>query len=201
MSQTKINSHDEYYDQRFNRLCYSEFEFEGVTFEVCEFVDCDFSQSTFLNCTFNECKFVNCNLSLVNLPASRLFDVIFSESKLVGIDFTKVDWPTFHVDFELQFSRSILNGISMFGLTLNRLIFAECKVIDADFREGNFVDSNWKGCDFSNSLFMNTNLKNVDLSESCYYDINVLNNQVENAVFSRFEALNLLESLGVKLVD
>lgn len=192
---------NEYYDQQFIKLANPEIQLDGSSFDDCEFIDCDFSQATFSNCKFNACRFVGCNLSLVSLPGSRLFDIEFIESKLVGVDFTRVDWPSFHVDFELKFSRSILNDMSMFGLTLNRLIFDECKVEEVDFREGDFAQSIWTHCDFANSLFMRSNMQGTDFTDSYNYDIDVLQNRIEKAKFSRFEALNLLTSLGIELAD
>ncbi|MBF4300672.1 pentapeptide repeat-containing protein, partial [Vibrio anguillarum] len=38
-------------------------------------------------------------------------------------------------------------------------------------------------------------------SESTAYSIDVLENNVKKAKFSRYEALSLLESLGIELVD
>jgi uncharacterized protein YjbI with pentapeptide repeats len=192
---------EEYYDQRFIKLINPEMQLKGSRFDECEFIDCDFSQAIFTNCKFNACRFVGCNLSLVSLSGSRLFAIEFIESKLVGVDFTSADWPTFHLDFELKFVRSILSDISMFGLTLNRLTFDECKVVEADFREGNFAQSSWTYCDFSKSLFMKTNMQGIDFSDSYHYDIDVLHNRIDKAKFSRFEALNLLTSLGIELVD
>ncbi|WP_420812697.1 hypothetical protein [Natronospirillum operosum] len=55
--------------------------------------------------------------------------------------------------------------------------------------------------DFSHSSFMRTNLQGVDFSESTAYTIDVLENNVKEARFSRYEALSLLESLGIELVD
>jgi fluoroquinolone resistance protein len=55
-------------------------------------------------------------------------------------------------------------------------------------------------CDFSQSLFMRTNLESVDFTDSYNFNIDVLENRVNKAKFSRFEALNLLNSLGIELV-
>jgi uncharacterized protein YjbI with pentapeptide repeats len=201
MQATNFKNENDYYDQRFVKLNNPDIVLTGTCFEDCEFIDCDFSQAIFSHCKFNGCRFVGCNLTLVTFTATRLFDVAFIESKLVGVDLTKADWPAFQVDFELTFCRSILNNMSLFGLTLNRLIFDECKVEEVDFREGNFARSLWNRCDFSNSLFMRTNLQGTDFSDSYHYDIDVLQNRIDKAKFSRFEALNLLTSLGISLVD
>ncbi|MGO1460736.1 MAG: pentapeptide repeat-containing protein [Marinobacter sp.] len=175
--------------------------YEGVEFEECQFLDCDFSGVKFQNCNFVNCEFVRCNLSLVNLFNTRLFGINFRECKLIGIDWTQATWPIYHVDFELRFEHCILNDSSFFGLTLNELTLDECKLHDVDFREGNFNKSAMNYSDFTHSVFMRTSLQSVDFCDSTNYAINVLENNVECAKFSRFEALNLLECLGIELVD
>ncbi|QUJ69865.1 pentapeptide repeat-containing protein (plasmid) [Photobacterium sp. GJ3] len=197
----EIEDYQQYFDETFEKLSLSFSEFTEVEFEDCEFTDCNFSESTLKHCKFINCYFDRCNLSLIRIPQSRFFGVTFVESKLVGVDWTQAHWPSFNVDHELRFRNSILNDASFFGLTLNELELTECKLHDVDFREGDFKAAKMTFCDFTHSLFMRTDLRGADLTESTQYHLHVLENQVEGAKFSRFEALNLLESLGVELVD
>ncbi|MFV0576794.1 MAG: pentapeptide repeat-containing protein [Vibrio sp.] len=196
-----FKSNEQYFDVCFSQCESSQDDFENIEFEECDFCDCDLSNSAFKNCKFINCQFKRCNLSLVSFSNTHLFGVRFLDSKLVGIDWTKATWAVYHLDFELNFQRCIMNDVSFFGLTMNELVLDECKLHDADFREGNFSDSKMTFCDFTNSLFMRTNLQNVDFTESINYSINVLENQVKGAKFSRYEALNLLGSLGIELCD
>ncbi|MDO8862726.1 pentapeptide repeat-containing protein [Haliea sp. E1-2-M8] len=198
---TSIKDCEQYFEASFEKLELPEKHYEDIEFEECRFFDCNFSQTAFRNCKFTNCEFVRCNLSSMDLPNTRLFGVTFKETKLIGVDWAKANWPVFHLDFELDFDRCIMNDSSFFGLTLNELMLVECKLHDVDFREGNFAGSAMTYCDFTQSLFTRTNLRNVDFSESTGYAINVLNNEVEGARFSRHEALSLLESLGIVLVD
>nr|WP_245680758.1 hypothetical protein [Veronia pacifica] len=48
---------------------------------------------------------------------------------------------------------------------------------------------------------MRTNLQDVDFTDSTAYAIDILENQIKGATFSRYEALNLLNSLDIELVD
>jgi len=45
------------------------------------------------------------------------------------------------------------------------------------------------------------NLTGADFSEAVNYRINVFDNDLKKAEFSRYEAVSLLESLGIELVD
>ena len=191
----------DYYEETFKGLDSAERRFAGITFEECEFIDCDFSACQFQGCKFTNCDFKRCNLSLADFSNSQLFGISFSDCKLVGVDCTKADWPQYYRDFELKFKRCLLNDASFYGLTLNELVLDECKVHDADFREGNFADSKMTLCTFDRSLFMHTNLERVDFSDSTGCSIDVLANELKGATFSSFEAVHLLESLGIVLVD
>ncbi|EHA1124622.1 pentapeptide repeat-containing protein [Vibrio navarrensis] len=192
---------ESYFDQVLSKLEHSDDSFEGIEFEECQFTDCDFSNTKFQRCKFNNCEFERCNLSLADFSASTFYGITFIDCKLIGVDWAKANWPIYHRDFELSFQRCILNDSSFFALTLNALKFNQCKLHDVDFREGNFNDSTMTACDFSRSLFMRTQLQKVDFSDSEGYEINLLDNQLKGAKFSRYEALSLLESLGIDLVD
>lgn len=197
----KLENGEQFFEISFKKHEASEEHYKDIEFEECQFEDCDFSGTKFQHCKFVNCEFIRCNLSLIDPTNSTFFGITFLESKLIGVDWTKAVWPLFHLDFELKFERCTLNDSSFFGLTLNELVLDDCKLHDVDFREGHFNKSTMSGCDFTHSLFMRTNLKNVDFGASTNYAINVLQNQVTGAKFSRYEALNLLECLGIELVD
>lgn len=192
---------EHYYDIRFEQLDKANACYRDMEFEDCVFSDCDFSAASFQNCRFTQCRFERCNLGLAVFAASRLFGVTFIESKLIGVDWTRADWPDFHRDFELAFQQCILNDASFYGLTMEQLVMAECRVQEVDFRHGNFSGASLTQCDLSGSLFVQTNLSRADFSGSEGFNINVLENTLKGAIFSRFDALSLLESLGIELVD
>ena len=196
-----IESQQQYFEMNFKALDLQGLDCEGAEFEACDFVECNFSDAIFSKCHFINCTFTSCQLSLVKLPSTRLFGLSFVDCKLVGIDWTAASWAVYHKDFEISFRQCILNDSSFFGLTLQALVLEECKVQDVDFREGDFARSRMTNCDFSYSLFKQTDLRSVNFSESINYSINVLDNQLQSAQFSKFEALCLLESLGIELVD
>lgn len=197
----QIQDYESYIEQTFHRLSWVDTQITGVEFEDCTFEHCDFSGATFARSKFIDCTFKHCNLSLMQVPSTRWFGVTFTECKLVGVDWTKAEWPVFHLDSELHFKQCILNDASFFGLTLQGLTLDECKCHEVDFREGDFSTATLTYCDFSNSIFMRTNLQKADFTESANFDIDVLENKLDGAKFSRFEALSLLDSLNIELVD
>jgi len=94
-----------------------------------------------------------------------------------------------------------MNDSTFMGLSLNEIVIAECKAQEVDLREGSFCDADFSYTDFTNSLFNETNLSGSDFTEASNYQIDINYNNVKGAKFSRHEAVCLLESLGIELVD
>lgn len=196
-----IESNHEYFSKIFKNLEAAGETFTQVIFENCIFEKCNFSDTRFYKCKFVDCVFTASNLSNGKVDYSKFFDVTFNESKLVGLDWTKADWPRFNFTSPLKFSGCIINDSSFFGLVLSELTLEHCKAHDVDFRNGNFSKANFCYTDFTNSLFMKTNLQEADFSEAENYDIDIFNNDIKSARFTRLEALRLLAFLDIELVD
>ena len=191
----------EYLSKNFSDLKLSGQEINSVVFEECSFKDCDFSKVAFIDCKFIECHFSKCNLSVVKLDHSRFTDVIFEDCKVIGVDWTKATWPSIVLFSPVKFFKCIINDSAFFGLSLNEIVVEECKAYDVDFREGNFSEANFMFTDFTNSLFNETNLTGADFTEAVNYRIDINHNRISRAKFSRHEAVSLLESLEIELID
>ncbi|HCS64192.1 MAG TPA: hypothetical protein DIW64_08990 [Cellvibrio sp.] len=196
-----IENSQEYFSKTFDNLGSTDESFTETIFENCTFQQCNFSGTRFYKCKFVDCVFTASNLSNINLDCSKFFDVSFNESKLVGVDWTKADWPRFNFTAPISFSGCILNDSSFFGLGLSELKLEHCKAHDVDFRNGNFTKAKFSYTDLTNSLFMKTDLREADFSEAENYDIDIFDNNIKKAIFSRHEAVRLLNSLDIELVD
>ncbi len=196
-----IENSNEYLSKIFNGLEAAGESFTEVIFENCIFQQCNFSDARFYKCKFVDCVFTASNLSNIKVDYSKFFDTRFTESKLVGVDWTKADWPRFNFTSPISFNECIINDSSFFGLVLSELELEHCKARDVDFRNGDFTQAKFSYTDFTNSLFMKTNLREADFSEAENYDIDIFNNEIKAARFSRHEAVRLLNSLDIELVD
>ncbi|MBV1872858.1 MAG: pentapeptide repeat-containing protein [Gammaproteobacteria bacterium] len=196
-----LEKKDEYWSEIFNNIDFSGANISEKEFDGCTFNHCNFSDALFNRCNFVDCAFISCNLSLVNLKYSKFTDVSFRESKLIGIDWTKADWPRVIFSAPIKFYKSILNDSSFYALPLQELVLEECKAHDVDFREGDFSNATFTYTDFTGSFFANTNLSSADFTEASDYDIDIFRNDIKHAKFSRFEAIRLLDSLEVELID
>lgn len=192
-----------------NLDCFAE-EFKGITlhgskitkaeFEDCTFVSCDFSETFFSSCRFVECHFENCNLSLMKLTSSKMSDVTFESCKMVGIDWTMCDWKSLLSADPIRFIECILTDSNFFGLTLEGLVMKECRANDVDLRNCSLKKANFTNTDFKGALFENTHLEGADFTEAQNTHIDIQRNHLKGAIFSRYEALFLLETMGIELV-
>ena len=192
---------NEYADECFTKLQMMGRCFGEIIFERCEFIQCDFSSVNFTGCKFIDCLFDRCNLSLVGIANTRLSNIEFIGCKLVGIDWTKAYWPRFDFYSQLNFKGSILSGGNFFALKIHESIFEDCRLHDIDFRNAELNKSIITDSDLSNSLFLQTNLESVDFTGSHSFNIDIRQNKLSKATFSQFEALELLRSLDIFLVD
>ncbi|MEH6473845.1 MAG: pentapeptide repeat-containing protein [Halopseudomonas sp.] len=191
----------EYLAKRFDGLDLSGETLFSAEFDGCTFSECNFSEAVFHKCKFLDCSFVKCNLSVVRLQYSQFLEVTFDRCKVIGVDWTQATWPTIALSSSIKFSQSILNDSSFFGLNLQQLAIEDCKAQDVDFREANLREANFSHTDLSHSLFNHTNLSAANFVEAFNYHIDIHFNEVKGAAFSRHEAVSLLDSLGIELVD
>lgn len=190
----------EYWSKTFKDQDFSGENIAAKQFEGCTFVGCNFTEASFNRCNFVECVFEKCNLSVVQIEYSKFSDVIFRDSKVIGINWTKVAWPRLIFSSPIKFFNTIINDSSFYGLSLQDLVIEGCVAHNVDFREGDFSNSNFKFTDFSGSIFSETNLSRADFSDATNFDIDVFRNKLKKAKFDRFEAIRLLDFLEIELV-
>ena len=170
-------------------------------FEDCTFISCDFSETFFHSCRFIDCRFENCNLGVMKLTNSIVSGSHFISCKMIGIDWTMCDWKSLLSSSPIEFRECILNDSNFFGLTLERLMIKKCSVKDVDFRSGSFTGGDFSSSDFKGAWFENTKLEYVDFTDATNTQINIKTNHLKGSIFSRDEALFLLETMGIVLVE
>lgn len=184
---------DEFENETFTDLTWTERTLDDKGFYLCTFVNVDFSQSTLRHCTFDGCTFVNGNLSLSKLYNTTWRDVTFEGTKLMGVDWTLARRLTFSVVFE----RCVLSYSSFLGLRLKRTPFRECVLEEVDFTEADLTDASFPGSRLSGSTFVDTNLTRADLSEATDYAIDPRRNTLTETQFSLDAALRVAAQFGI----
>lgn len=191
----------EYIQTNINEVCFSSKEIIDTKFYDCVFKKCDFNETSFTACRFSECTFEDCNLSLIKVKNCTVSSTKFINSKLVGVNWTKVKWPSIKLSCPLEFINCVINYSTFIGLNLNGLVLKKCLAKNVDFRDANLRGGDFTYTDFVDSLFINTNLTEVDFSYAKNYMIDIINNKIKNAKFTLPEAMNLLYGLDINIVE
>ena len=192
-------SNNEYFDVQFERLQLSGESFNKICFDRCQFTQCDFSQCQFSSCQFVDCEFFKCNLSSVELNSSGFSDTVFEESKVIGVNWTRVHWPQVKLTSPIAFYRCNISYSTFMGLSLNEIVMEGCKAESVDFRESNLSHANLAYTHFSGSQFVHTNLTKADFTEAMDYQINPNENEITQAIFSFPEVVSLLNFFDITI--
>ena len=118
-------------DKTIEKVDFSIEELETNYYE-CTFDKCNFSDKPIGRVIFEKCTFKECNLSLVKTSNTSWLDVLFTDCKMTGINF------------------SLSNR---FGLSVE---FHNCLLSYALFTEMKLKGTRFIGCDLQNTDFMET---------------------------------------------
>ena len=116
-------------DKTIEKVDFSIEELETNYYE-CTFDKCNFSDKPIGRVIFEKCTFKECNLSLVKTSNTSWLDVLFTDCKMTGINF------------------SLSNR---FGLSVE---FHNCLLSYALFTEMKLKGTHFIGCDLQNTDFM-----------------------------------------------
>ncbi len=98
------------------------------------------------------------------------------------------------VDCDLSYSVFI-------GLTLRKMIVTKCVAKDVDFAEADLTQADFTYTDLAESQFLHTNLTEADFTHARNYWIDAGLNTLKQARFSLPEAIALLRSMNIVLVE
>ena len=191
----------EYTDQIFKALTLPQEEIEAKEFYDCTFVECSFTETIFKECRFVDCTFRHCDLSLMRVPDCSFTNTVFEDSKVMGVDWTEAMWSKGKFHQPIGFVRCAISHSTFLSLSLPEISISECMAKDVDFREADFTHADFSHTDLSGSLFSNTDLTKADFTHAKNYNINANLNILKGTKFSLPEAMSLLHSLDIVLVD
>jgi len=199
--ESPIESRALYSDEVFRALQLANTELVSCEFRDCAFLHSVFAESVFRACRFVNCVFRECDLSLIKVPESSFASTRFENSKVMGVNWTDAHWPKAGLANLLSFSKCAVSHSTFMGLSLQSLQMTDCVARDVDFREADLSRADFGATDLSGSLFGKTNLSEADLSRACDYGIDPGQNTLKRAQFSLPEAMSLLHSMDIILVD
>jgi len=169
-------------------------DIEEVSFTQCVFRNCSFQSCRFVDCVFDDCEFIQCNLSLVEFIRPILSDVRFFDSKMVGLDWSRI----------LGFLAATVEGCIMrdnvfMNMNLSKKRFTSCDLSGSTFSNTKLNHTIFDDCDLSQCQFHQTDLRFANFSTSRNYFIKAESNRLGKTVFSLPEATSLLANLDIVL--
>ena len=95
----------------------------------CTFDKCNFSGQSIGRVIFERCTFKECNLSLVKASNTSWLDVLFTDCKMTGINFTLSN----RFDLSVEFRNCLLSYALFTEMKLKGTRFTRCDLQNADF--------------------------------------------------------------------
>jgi uncharacterized protein YjbI with pentapeptide repeats len=181
-----------YYQEKLKGITTLQETITEVEFEECQFTNCSLVDVKFEKCTFINCKFDNCMISAVVPTQCRFVDVRFTDSKVMGFDWTKAKQVQ-----NVSFEKCQIDCSNFRLLKLHKINMIACIAKEADFTETDFTEGNFTNTDFERSIFSKTILTKANFAGAKNYAIDARHNSIKGAHFSLPEALILLDSLDV----
>lgn len=199
----EIESGQQYDNQQFIGLTHQEAGIQSSEFYECTFKNCQFNETVFQSCTFNECLFEECDLSMVRLPYSKFQETQFKKSKLVGVNWTEVNWT--HQGLlkkkTVDFDECVLDYGVFIGLKLAEVQMRRCSARHASFEDVDLTGADCTKTDFADGRFIGADLTKADFTGARNYAINAQQTTLHKTKFSLPEAVSLLRSLDIILAE
>ena len=195
------NVEKDYYEAAFRGLDLSRQEVVGQQYEQCRFTNCNFAEAQLKACNFYDCEFRSCDLSLIKVMDCDFSSTLIEDSKAIGVNWAEIRRPAVRVYCPVEFIRCNINYSSFMSLDLREIQIIGCEAKDVNFSEANLSKSNLSDSDFAGSIFNKTNLCCADFTHAVNYYIDIYHNPIKGAKFSIPEAISLLGSLEVEIVD
>ncbi|WP_417888025.1 pentapeptide repeat-containing protein [Zunongwangia sp.] len=177
-------------DKKFEKINYTEKTLRNREFFQCDFIRCNFTESDLRGNTFEDCTFENCNFSMTSIDGTGFRNVLFLDSKILGIDFSKCN----EFMFSFKFENCLLDYSTFFRTKMQKTAFINCSLKQVDFSEVDLTSSLFTNSDLTGALFSRTVLEKVDFSNAQNFAIDPEQNSMKKAKFSA----NQLESLLYK---
>jgi uncharacterized protein YjbI with pentapeptide repeats len=125
-------------------------------------------------------------------------DVVFEESKLIGIDFSRCNTNLF---FSIKATKTFLQYCNFSSLNMKHFNFDRSKIIQCRFDETNLSEARFLEVDFAGSTFHNCDLTKANFEKAMNYVLNPCENKIKKAKFSSPECLGLIKALDVEIIE
>jgi uncharacterized protein YjbI with pentapeptide repeats len=130
---------------------------------------------------------------LIKLDGVRLQNVVFSECKILGVNFSQAD----NFMMKLSFKQCFIKNSYFIDAKLPKTNFIECEIIDSEFTSVDLTASDFSESKFNQTIFSKCNLSDCDFRTAKSYSIDPTTNEVTGAKFSMPQVLGLLDYFDI----
>jgi fluoroquinolone resistance protein len=192
---------DDYQARAFSGVDADSMVVRGVRFDTCTFARSSFHATRFEACVFDDCVFTDCALPLVSVPECLFSATRFEDCKLTGVIWSDADWSSRAVVEPFSFWRCALDLSVFQGVRLDGVRFRDCSLREVDFSAAGLREADFSGSDLGSARFSGSDLRGARLEGAHSYAIDGGDNRIAGMRVSLPEAVSLLSSLGVELVE
>ncbi len=186
-------------DATFERADLTEAMFGGSALNNTQFTDCKMIGANFFEAELNSCQIIKCQARELNFEQAKLSENKFEDSDLSDTDFTKVDLQEGSF-INCDLTRSYGNQASFCGQMKSKVLFKECALASASFKNGEFSDCdfediscNWmtvrrsklNHCNFKNADLGAVNFSATRLHDVCFDGAKLKNTTFQDAEITR----------------
>lgn len=182
-------------DEIFSNIVNVGSEFNNRQFFNCIFKGCQFKQCRLGSSDFVNCHFINCDLYLVNVTRSGFRNVLFSDCKIIGIDFSQCN----KLLFSFEFSNCKLDYSNFYEMWISLTKFKNCSLKNVDFRGADLSASLFENCDLTGAKFENSILEKTDFRSAYNFKIDPNLNRIKKALFSDSNLFGLLYRFDIDI--
>lgn len=189
MKNTWNDKEEKFYErQEFMAIDFTETPLKNWEFYKCKFDKCIFSNCDLSNTTFEDCTFDGCDFSMAVVKNTGFRSIVFTECKLLGVNFALCS----KLQFSFKFEKCNLNYAIFLGRNLKKTPFIECSLKEADFSDADLSECKFTQSDLTLTRFSNTNLEKTDFRGAMNFSIEPEFNKMKKAKFNLFQLEALL---------
>ncbi len=193
-NEIRLDDFRQIYDSEFHEInaegSLSEFEFNGCLFEKVKFSQIDFDHCALIDCVFDHCDFSNADLS-----NSCFRRVEFRQCNLVGIDASR------SVMEDVLMTRCNARYSNFSGTQMKNCEWKDTRADEAYLNDCRLMNLSIENCVFSGAEFLHTPLKQIDFSTSMIDGIALSGPELKGIIVSSIQAVSLAKMLGIVIKE
>ena len=201
-------------------------QFTGEKIENGSFLNCDFSGTdltgtTFIGCQFydkatqrganfkrailRDACFINCDLTMADFRNASALGIEIKDCRLQGADFRETSFMNM-ITTRSWFCSAIISGSNLSYANFTRVILEKCELqnnrwLGVVAPGATFSGSDLSGGEFASFDWSVVNVTQCDLCEAELGDLDVRRQDLEGVKLDRYQASQLLERLGISVIN